>query len=142
MGRYTFLEDVALADCAVDIEGRSLDDLFETAATALAHLMVDPATLTITVERAITLEAPELDMLLHDWLSELIFLKDRDSQVFPQARVLITGEGPYRLAADVQGGTIDPERTARGADPKAVTFHQFALGPVEGGWRARVVIDI
>jgi SHS2 domain-containing protein len=42
----------------------------------------------------------------------------------------------------VQGGVIDPERTARGADPKAVTFHQFALERRDGGWRARVVIDI
>lgn len=142
MGRYEFLEDVALADCAVDIEGRSLDDLFETAAAALASLMVDPATLTITVERTITLEDPELDMLLHDWLSELIFFKDRDSQVFPRTQVRVTGEGPYRLAANVQGGTIDPERTARGADPKAVTFHQFALERVDEGWHARVVIDI
>ena len=142
MGRYTFLEDVALADCAVEIEGQGLDDLFETAAAALARLMVDPATLTITVERAITLEASELDMLLYDWLSEMIFLKDRDAQVFPHAVVRVTGEGPYRLTADVQGGIIDPPRTALGADAKAVTFHQFALEPVEGGWRARVVIDI
>ena len=142
MGRYTFLEDVALADCAVEIEGRSLDDLFETAAAAIARLMVDPATLTITVERTITLEAAERDMLLYDWLSEMIFLKDRDSQVFPHARVRVTGDGPYRLAAQVQGGTIDPARTALGADPKAVTFHQFALQAVDGGWRARVVIDI
>jgi SHS2 domain-containing protein len=142
MGRYEFLEDVALADCAVEIEGRSLDDLFETAAVAIARLMVDPATLTITVERMITLEAAELDMLLYDWLSEMIFLKDRDSQVFPHARVRVTGDGPYRLAADIQGGTIDPGRTALGADPKAVTLHQFALEPVDGGWRARVVIDI
>ena len=142
MGHYTFLDDVALADCAIDIDGGSLDDLFETAAAALAHLMVDPATLTTTVERAIALEAPELDLLLHDWLSELIFLKDRDSQVYPDARVRVTGQGPFRLAADVRGGTIDPERTTLGADPKAVTFHQFSLGPVNGGWRARVVIDI
>jgi SHS2 domain-containing protein len=142
MGRYTFLEDVALADCAVEIEGRSLDDLFETAAAALARLMVDPATLTITVERAISLEASELDMLLFDWLSEMIFLKDRDSQVFPNARVRVSGDGPYRLAADVQGGTIVFGRTALGADPKAVTLHQFALEPADGGWRARVVIDI
>ena len=142
MGRYEFLEDVVLADCAVEIEGQSLDDLFETAAAAIARLMVDPATLTITVERMITLEAAELDMLLYDWLSEMIFLKDRDSQVFPHARVRVTGEGPYRLAADIQGGTIEPGRTALGADPKAVTLHQFALEPVDGGWRARVVIDI
>jgi SHS2 domain-containing protein len=142
MGRYTFLDDVALADCAVDLEGRSLEDVFETAAAALARLMVDPATLATTVERTITLEAAELDMLLYDWLSELIFLKDRDSQIFPHARVQVGGNGPYRLTAQVQGGTIEPGRTALGADPKAVTLHQFALQPVDGGWRARVVIDI
>ena len=142
MGRYTFLEDVALADCAVEIEGRSLDDLFETAAAALARLMVDPATLAITVERKIELEAAERDLLLYDWLSEMIFLKDRDALVFPHAVVHVTGDGPYRLTADVTGGIIDPPHTALGADPKAVTFHQFALEPVEGGWRARVVIDI
>ena len=142
MGRYTFLDDVALADCAMDIEGRSLDDVFETAAAALARLMVDPATLAITVERTVSLEAPEVDMLLYDWLSEMIFLKDRDSQVFPHARVRVGGDGPYRLAAEIQGGTIEPGRTALGADPKAVTFHQFALQPMDGGWRARVVIDI
>jgi SHS2 domain-containing protein len=56
--------------------------------------------------------------------------------------VRVTGDGPYRLAADVQGGTIEPGRTALGADPKAVTLHQFALERVDGGWRARVVIDI
>lgn len=142
MGRYTFLEDVALADCAVEIEGRSLDDLFETAAAAIARLMVDPSTLAITVDRRIELEAAERDLLLHDWLSEMIFLKDRDALVFPHAAVRVTGEGPYRLTADIQGGIIDPPRTVLGADPKAVTFHQFALEPVEGGWRARVVIDI
>lgn len=142
MGEYRFLDDVALADCAVDLEGRSVDDLFETAATALARLMVDPATLPDTARRTIVLEAAELDLLLHDWLSELIFLKDRDSQVFPDARVRVTGEGPYRLAADVRGGTIDPERTELGADPKAVTFHQFSLARTGDGWRARVVIDI
>jgi SHS2 domain-containing protein len=142
MGAYRFLEDVALADCAMEIEGRDLDDLFETAAQALARLMVDPATVALTVERAVTLEAARLDLLLYDWLSELIFLKDRDREVFPQSRVRVSGEGPVRLTAELRGGPIDPDRTALGADPKAVTFHQFALDPVDGGWRARVVIDI
>jgi SHS2 domain-containing protein len=72
----------------------------------------------------------------------MIFLKDRDSQVFPHTWVRVTGHGPYRLAADIHGGTIDHARTALGADPKAVTLHEFALEPVDGGWRARVVIDI
>ena len=34
MGQFRFVEEVALADCAVDVEGRDLGDLFETAAAA------------------------------------------------------------------------------------------------------------
>jgi len=142
VGRFRFVEEVAIADCAVDLEGRDLDDLFETAATALAHLMVDPETVAATVEHTIALEAPALDALLFDWLSELIFLKDRDGLVFTATRARVEGSGPYRLHARATGGPIDPERTALGADPKAVTFHQFTLGQGPDSWRARVVIDI
>ena len=131
-----------MADCALDLEGRDLGDLFETAAAALAALMVDPATVAVTLRRTITLEAAALDLLLYDWLSELIFLKDRDRHVFTRSRARVTGAGPFRLEAELAGGVIDPERTALGADPKAVTFHQFALEQNAGGWHARVVIDI
>jgi SHS2 domain-containing protein len=46
------------------------------------------------------------------------------------------------LTAELVGGPIDPVQTSLRADPKAVTFHQFALERVDGLWRARVVIDI
>jgi SHS2 domain-containing protein len=142
MGRYAFLEDVALADCAFEVEGADLDDLFATAARALAEVMVDPASLGAAVEREVVLEAGELDLLLYDWLSELIFLKDRDGAVFPVAEVSVGGTGPFRLRARLCGGVIEPGRTALGADPKAVTLHQFRLEREEGGWRARVIVDI
>ena len=142
MGRFWFVEEVALADCAMDVEGRDLEDLFATAAAALAEVMVDPSTVALTVERAIELDASALDLLLYDWLSELIFLKDRDREVFPRCQIRVGGDGPFHLKGKVQGGAVDPERTGLRADPKAVTFHQFALEPVANGWRARVVIDI
>jgi SHS2 domain-containing protein len=143
MGTYRVLDEVALADCALEIEAVDLADLFVTAARALAEVMVEPDTLVLTVERAIGIEAPARDLLLFDWLGELIFLKDRDGEVFPVADVRIEGDGPFRLAARVRGGRIDPDRTERRADPKAVTFHRLSVEPTgEGGWRARVVIDI
>lgn len=142
MGRYTPLEDVALADAAFDLEGRDLDDLFETAAVALAELMVDPATVPLTVHRDIALEAPAVDLLLYDWLGELIFRKDRDLEVFTTTRVRVSGGGPYRLAARAAGGIIDPTTTTLRADPKAVTLHEFRVERSDGEWRARVVIDI
>jgi SHS2 domain-containing protein len=142
VGRFRFLEDVAPADCALDIEGRDLDDLFETAGVALAEIMVDPETVVLDLERSIALEAEALDLLLHDWIAELIFWKDRDGQVFPRARIEVGGAGPFRLTGRLRGGRIDPERTARRADPKAVTFHQLAVERVTDGWQARLVIDI
>lgn len=142
MGRFTVLDDIALADCALDIEGADLDDLFETAARALAELMVDPATVPRGTPRTVTLEASRIDLLLFDWLSELIYLKDRHREVFTHVRVRVDGQGPCRLVARLEGGTIDPERTELRADAKAVTFHRFVVEPTGDGWRARLVIDI
>lgn len=66
MGRYVVRDDMALADCALEIEGRDENDLFETAAGALAELMVEPATVGTAVERRIILSARGLDLLLYD----------------------------------------------------------------------------
>ncbi len=143
MGRFRFLEEMVLSDAAVDLEGEDLDDLFETAALALADLMVDPATVPVTVERSIALAADKADLLLYDWLSELIFRKDRHQEVFVHAEVRVTGgDGAWRLEARVGGGSLHAPGVECRADPKAVTFHQFALAEADGGWRARVVIDI
>jgi SHS2 domain-containing protein len=43
VGRHEILETVAIADCAIEVQGDDLDDLFATAASAVAELMVDPA---------------------------------------------------------------------------------------------------
>jgi SHS2 domain-containing protein len=142
MGRYRVIEEAALADCAFEIDGRDLHDLFETAALALAELMVDPTTVATTVRRRITVSAPALDLLLYDWLGELIFRKDRDREVFPRTTVRIIESEDATLVADVAGGRLDAPGTALRADPKAVTLHQFALERAREGWRARLVIDI
>lgn len=142
MGRHEILEAVALADCAMEVQGDDLDDLFATAAAAVAELMVDPATISLTAERRVTLTAPALDLLLYDWLSELIYLKDSEQLVFPLASVRVRHEAPCQLEARMSGGVIDRERTELRADPKAVTFHQLTVEPCAHGWRARVVIDI
>jgi len=142
VGRHEFLESVAVADCAVEIEGDDLDDLFATAARALAEVMVDPATVRTSVERSLELTAPSLDLLLYDWLSELIYMKDSEQLVFPVTEVRVSGGSPCRLTARLTGGVIDRATTALRADPKAVTFHQFVVEPRGSGWRARVVIDI
>ena len=142
MGRFEVLDSVAIADCALEIEGVDLDDLFETAARAVADVMVDPTTVVPTVERTLTLTAPSLDLLLYDWLSELIYVKDSEQLVFTRATVDVRDGAPAHLTARVAGGALRAEGTALRADAKAVTLHEFALEPCATGWRARVIIDI
>jgi protein archease len=142
VGCYRFLDAIAIADCALEVEGADLDDLFATAAQALAEVMVDPVTVAATVERTVTLTAPSLDLLLYDWLAELIFLKDKDEMIFPRSQTRVIADSPWRLEATLVGGPIDRGRTVLRADAKAVTFHQFAIERRGPGWWARVVIDI
>lgn len=142
MGSWRILEAVAVADCALDLEARDVDDLFETAALALVDLMVDPSTMAVDLERVVTLDATELDLLLYDWLSELIFLKDRDRQVFTRCSVRLSRAAPYLLRAQLRGGAIESGRMVLRADLKAVTLHQFTVEQTEDGCRARVVLDM
>jgi protein archease len=142
MGDFRFLDEVGLADCAVDLSAPSLTDAFETAARALAEVTVDPATVPASIARHVALEATTLEELLFDWLSELIYLKDRDGEVYVRSDVRVSGGGPYRLAARLYGGRIVPERTVRRADIKGVALHQFVLEPRGGGWHARFVFDL
>ena len=120
MGQWTVLEDVAVADCALEIEGRSLDHMFTTAARAVAEIMADPATVRVTDERTLALTAPSLDLLLFDWLSELLFLGDSEQLVFPRVTATVHPGSPCRLQATLAGGRLGPA-TERRADPKAVT---------------------
>lgn len=140
MGRWRVLEGVVVADCALEIEGDTLADLFETAARAVVDLMVDPCTVGTDVVRSVSLTAESPDLLLYDWLSELIFLKDSERLVFPRTDVHVQ-ETPCALTARLMGGPLEAATTLR-ADAKAVTFHMFTLEPRDGRWHARVVIDI
>jgi protein archease len=142
MGRYMVLDDVAVADCALEIEGRDLNDLFQTAAQAVAELMVDPATVDTSLKREIALSAPSLDLLLFDLVAELIFLKDGEQVILTEVSADVQAGVPCRLLARAVGGRIDRGHTILRADAKAPTLHRLTVEPAGEGWRARLVIDI
>jgi len=142
VGTYREIEDVAIADCALDLQGDDPSDLFRTAVQALAAVTCDPNTLVGTDARRIDLDADALDLLLFDLLSEIIFLRDAEGVLLTDGSVSVTGGPPWHVRAELSGGRIDPARTERRADPKAVTFHQLTVAPSPTGWGGRVVLDI
>ncbi|HEU4941317.1 MAG TPA: archease [Candidatus Eisenbacteria bacterium] len=141
MGSFRFVDEVA-ADRGVDLSARSLTDAFETAARALVEMTVDPSTVQESIARHIVLDAPTLEDLLFDWLSELIDLEDRYAEVYVRTAVQVSGSGPCRLVARLHGGRIVPGRTERRADVQGVSLRPFVLEPCNGGWHAHFVVDL
>lgn len=138
---YKFLPDVALADIAFQAESRTIDSLFESCARALTDIMVDPKTLRAKTSRSIQLESTDTEMLLYDFLTELIIIKDVDSLLFKEIKVSV-GKGGNSLSASLKGEPIDRVRHTLRNDVKAVTMHMFSIKKEGPLWKATVVLDI
>ena len=87
---YEFLEDVATADIAFSAWGKTLEETFRAAADATMNVMVEELDAIQPKEkRELRLENDQLDMLLFDFLQELIYYKDSEKLMLriPQVRV-------------------------------------------------------
>ncbi len=138
------LEGLTLADAAFLAEEADLEELFRTAWRATLELMLpDLSTLRARERRRIALANPAADLLLFDFLGELIYYKDAEGLLLGLQRLALRGEpGGYRLEAEAAGEAADPARHELGVDVKAVTLHRLAVERTPQGWQATVVLDI
>jgi SHS2 domain-containing protein len=124
------------ADVAIRVWGQDLVELFANAAYGMASMLADLEELVPTVSRTIDLEAEDVEILLVDWLSELLFLGERDNLVF--ARVDRLEVAPNRLGATVLGGSVQEQRR----HIKAVTFSELDIRQTNKGYETVVVFDV
>src|SRR2546428_693918 len=85
----------------------------------------------------------KIDMLLFDFLQELIYCKDAERLLLRvrDARIEERDE-KYFLKAETAGDPLDAARHHQRADVKAVTLHDFSVEKDDDGWKARVLLDI
>jgi SHS2 domain-containing protein len=141
---YKFLEEIGTADIAFEATGRDLPELFSDAADATMNVMIDNLDAIEPREtRRIELSNDKIDMLLFDFLQELIYFKDAERLLLRvrDARIDEKDE-KYFWKAEAAGETLDAARHHQRADVKAVTLHDFSVEKEDGGWRARVLLDI
>lgn len=141
---FEYRGDIAHADIAFYAWGATLEEVFTEAAKASMQVMVEDLSAvraTETVE--VKLDQTSEEMLLFDFLNELIFYKDARRLILLPTRLTITRtrEG-CQLQATLQGEEVDPSRHRLNTDVKAVTMLRFALSQVPEGWRASVVLDV
>jgi len=155
--RFRFLDNVAIADTAFEAFGKSWNELFENSATALFEEMVDTKKVAAKVKKKIAMRNENLENLLYDFLSELIYIKDVKGVVFGKFRVKIgkpaskkTTKGAhgkarkevYALEAVCAGEKIDYSKKEFRNDVKAVTMHLFKIEKTGKNLKATVVLDI
>ena len=141
---YHYLEEIGTADIAFEATGRDLAELFSDAADATMNVMIDNLDAIEPREtRHIELANDKIDMLLFDFLQELIYFKDAE-RLLLRARDARTEERDekYFLKAEAAGEPLDAARHHQRADVKAVTLHGFSVEKDDGGWKARVLLDI
>lgn len=142
---YRYLDEYATADIAFIAENRSLEEVFADAADAVMNTMIeDLSTIRASETRKSAHRGAEIDLLLFDFLQDLIFFKDSE-QLLLRVREIKIGksDNEYVLEALLAGESLDPTRHEQRVDVKAVTLYQFELKQDQAGnWRTRVVLDI
>jgi SHS2 domain-containing protein len=140
---YTFLDHTG--DIRVEIRAADRQQLFSEALIAFTDCLTDREGVEEISSRQFELEAADMDLLLVEWLSELLYTFEAHELLFRRAEVSFEGEtnGILRLRATAWGEPFDPRRHPVHVTIKAVTYHGLEVQESEdGGWVARVVFDV
>src|SRR5438128_4964578 len=119
---FRFLEDIALADVAVEVVAPTLEALFASAAEALLQIQVDDIeSVRPRDKQTLKVSHAQIDMLLYRFLQELVFLKDSKHLLLrPEQITIETHPHGNQLKATMGGEPLDPARHKQGVDVKAV----------------------
>jgi tRNA nucleotidyltransferase (CCA-adding enzyme) len=128
------------ADIGLEGRGSSLAAAFEQAALALTAVITDPRRVKGRQAVSIECEAPDLELLLVDWLNALIYEMAIDHMLFGRFSVTIKDR---RLVATAWGETLDRGRHHPAVEVKGATYTQLSVtNDGYGTWTARCVVDV
>ena len=127
------------ADVLMRIRGETLNELFSDAGRAMFHVMYGSPCEDRGIVRQITLEAEDLESLLIDYLSELLFIADAESFVFCTFDVDLQGN---RLSATLRGEPFDLARHTGGALIKGISYFGLEIVKEKDVYMVDIIFDI
>ncbi len=134
--RERFEEIDHTADVAIRVWGATLPELFANAAYGMAWQLTDPRDVDPMIERQIAVEGEDLEIVMVEWLSELLYLGERDHLVFTEFNILqVTSRSLQALA---RGGPVEDYH----GHIKAVTFSELEITKTDRGYETTIVFDV
>jgi len=126
------------ADIRLRFRTPDLPSLFSEAAEALMKIMYhDPR--PGPVRREVRLEGEDTEDLLVDFLSEVLFLSEVESEVYSSARVTLSGPS---VSALLEGEPFDPERHRAGTEVKGISRSGFKIVKDDEGYLLDIIFDV
>lgn len=128
------------ADVGVRGFGETEEAAFEQTALAMTAAIIDPATVSPTIEIDITCEAPDDELLLVDWLNALVYEMATRRMLFSRFEAHING---HRLQGKAWGEVVDRERHQAAVEVKGATYTALRVQQEQNGvWRTQCVVDV
>jgi SHS2 domain-containing protein len=129
---YGWLEHTS--EMELGIEAGSPEAVFTEALVALGDLLGEEGS-GVPAQYEVSANASDLPGLLVEWLNELVYLAETRGLI-PE-RIVRMDLVDAEIAAVVAGRRSQPQSLVKG-----VTYHGLEMGPADGAWRARVVLDV
>jgi SHS2 domain-containing protein len=141
------IDNVAYGDHTADVwleaTGDDLPLLIANIIHGLYGAMADNFVLDDEISEVLDFKGDDLENVMVDLLSELLFLFDAESRILIEPKISIKHEKDH-TSLRIQGQLIKARiPTGKGGmEIKAVTYHDASVEKVDGCWRAKVLLDI
>lgn len=128
------------ADVGVRGRGASKEEAFAQAACAMTAVMTDPASVVAETRVPVSVEAPDDELLLLEWLNAVVFEMATRDMLFSRFDVTIKD---HSLNADLWGEPLDRSRHEPAVEIKGATLTALKVEQAaDGGWLAQAVVDV
>lgn len=127
------------ADIGIRGFGQTQAEAYEQAALAMTAVVTDLSAVVGRQSVAIVCKAPDDEVLLVDWLNQLIYEMATRNMLFCRFAVAI--DGPL-LTATAWGEPVDVARHHPAVEIKGATYTALRVAHGPAGWVAQTVVDV
>jgi len=128
------------ADIGIVAYGADIKQVFANAALGLFNLMADLGDFKEDVQRDVELSAEDIEILLVEWLNELIYIFDVEHIIFK--RFEIEELASTKIKARCFGEKMKPRKHKLKREIKAATYHMLRISKDDGSYKVQVIFDI
>jgi SHS2 domain-containing protein len=136
--KFEILEHTA--DIGLRAFGSDMVEAFVNAARGMVSLIVDPETIREVLFRELEVKAPDKEVLLVEWLNELLFYFDTEYLLFKRFEIIRLSETEIR--ARCYGEKVVKTRHILKMGIKSTTYHLVQVEKKYDGYQVQVLFDI